>query len=198
MKVAPTTSVAMEVIADESKKAGKPEAKTKPEERDVDIFKDKIESDRLKISHSYLIEEDRPQQCFELFVETLDLGFNGMCISRTNPRRLMGDYDFGEAEIFWLTDRDSAGIKTIEPALEKIIYKIEDLLNTGKKGILLIDGLEYLVSNSSFDAVLRFLRRLIDDISESNSIFLMSLTPGTLDPKDLMVLEREMEVLSFL
>ncbi|MCK4756820.1 MAG: chromosomal replication initiator protein DnaA, partial [Thermoplasmata archaeon] len=77
MKVAPTTSVAMEVIADESKKAGKPEAKTKPEERDVDIFKDKIESDRLKISHSYLIEEDRPQQCFELFVETLDLGFNG-------------------------------------------------------------------------------------------------------------------------
>ncbi|MCK4758384.1 MAG: DUF835 domain-containing protein, partial [Thermoplasmata archaeon] len=129
---------------------------------------------------------------------TLDLGFNGMCISRTNPRRLMGDYDFGEAEVFWLTDRDSAGVKTIEPALEKIIYKIEDLLNTGKKGILLIDGLEYLVSNSSFDAVLRFLRRLIDDISESNSIFLMSLTPGTLDPKDLMVLEREMEVLSFL
>lgn len=198
MKASPTTSVAMEVITDESKKAGKSEAKTKPEEKDIDIFKDKIESDRLKISHSYLIEEDRPQQCFELFVETLDLGFNGMCISRTNPRRLMGDFDFGEAELFWLTDRDSSGIETIEPALEKIIYKIEDLLNTGKKGVLLIDGLEYLVSNTSFDAVLRFLRRLIDDISESNSIFLMSLTPGTLDPKDLMVLEREMEVLSFL
>ncbi len=193
MSVQPTQAIAEEVLGKEHVEP--PVAPKKPQEEEI-FEKDGI-SAKLKISHSYLIEEDRPDKCFELFVETLDMGFNGMCISRTNPKRLRGNYDFGEADLLWLTDRDSTSERTIQPALEKIIYSIEDLLNTGKKGILLIDGLEYLISNSNFDAVLRFLRRLIDDISESNSTFIMSLTPGTLAPQDLKVLEREMEVLVY-
>ncbi len=167
------------------------------EKTQEDIFEKEVMSEKLKTSHSYLVEEDRPEKCFKLFVETLDMGFTGMCISRTNPKRLREDFDFGESNLLWLTDRESSSEKTIQPALERIIYSIEDLLNTGKKGILLIDGLEYLISNSNFDAVLRFLRRLIDDVSESNSIFLMSISPGTLDPQDLKILEREMEVLAY-
>ncbi len=193
MNTSPTISLAEDVLRDENKEPVKEE----PKEKEAEIFDGGVKSDKLKISRSYLVEEDRPEKCFEIFVETLDLGYAGMCISRTNPRRLRGDYDFGESELLWLTDRESSEA-TIQPALERIIYKIEDLLNTGKKGILLIDGLEYLISNSSFDAVLRFLRRLIDDVSESDSIFLMSVTPGTLDPQDLKILEREMEVISFI
>jgi archaellum biogenesis ATPase FlaH len=55
-----------------------------------------------------------------------------------------------------------------------------------------------IISNNSFDAVLRFLRRLIDEISESDTIFLMSLTPETIDEQGLKILEREMEIISLL
>jgi archaellum biogenesis ATPase FlaH len=84
------------------------------------------------------------------------------------------------------------------PVLEKIIYRIEDFLNTPGKSILLIDGLDYLISSNNFDSVLRFLRRLIDEVSESEAILITSITPETLDEQALNILEREMEILSYL
>ena len=62
---------------------------------------------------------------------------------------------------------------------------------------MLIDGIEYLVSNNSFDAMLKFLRRLIDHISETRYILLLSLSPATLKEQEVKILEREMEVLTF-
>src|SRR3989442_13717887 len=61
------------------------------------------------------------------------------------------------------------------------------------RGAILLDGIEYLVSNNSFDAVLMFVRRLLDAISESRYAFIISLGPATLKDQELKVLEREME-----
>jgi len=51
------------------------------------------------------------------------------------------------------------------------------------------------VSNNSFDAVLKFVRRLLDAISESRHAFIISLGPATLKEQELKVLEREMDVI---
>jgi archaellum biogenesis ATPase FlaH len=126
------------------------------------------------------------------------MGFNGLALSRMNPKRVRELHNVGDATILWLTDREGDPSSTITPTLEKIIYRIEDTLNAPGKSILLIDGLDYLISNNSFDSVLRFLRRLIDEVSESQTIFLMSLTPETIDEQGLKILEREMEIISFM
>ena len=65
------------------------------------------------------------------------------------------------------------------------------------RGAILLDGIEYLVSNNSFDAVLMFVRRLLDAISESRYAFIISLGPATLKDQELKVLEREMEVIRY-
>src|SRR5207244_3893355 len=62
-------------------------------------------------------------------------------------------------------------------------------------GVVLIDGIEYLVSDSSFEAVLKFVRRLLDAISESQYALIISLGSGTVKEQELKVLEREMEVI---
>ena len=62
------------------------------------------------------------------------------------------------------------------------------------RGAVLLDGIEYLVSNNSFDAVLKFVRRLLDAISESHYAFIISLGPATLKDLELKVLERDMDV----
>lgn len=153
---------------------------------------------KLKVGHSYLIEEEKPVKCFEYFVDNLNIGLNGMAMTRMNPKRVRETYDMGDSQILWLTDREGESDEKIAPGLEKIIYRIEDFLNTAGKSILMIDGLDYLISNNSFDAVLRFLRRLIDEVSESETVFIMSLTPETIDEQGLKILEREMEIISFL
>jgi hypothetical protein len=60
---------------------------------------------------------------------------------------------------------------------------------------MLLDGVEYLISNNGFDAVLRFIRRLVDDFSESGCILLVVISPFTLKQQELKIIEREMEVL---
>jgi chromosomal replication initiator protein DnaA len=150
----------------------------------------------LKLSHSYLVEEEKPQRCFELFGEHVRQGYVGLAITRTNPTRIKESHDLSGAQVIWLTDREGGAEDRIAPVLERIIYKIEELVDRGETSILLVDGLEYLISSNNFESVLKFLRRLIDEVSESKCILLMSLTPGTLGDKEQKILKREMEVIS--
>ena len=53
-----------------------------------------------------------------------------------------------------------------------------------------------MASSTNFEAVLRFLRSLIDEVSESRCIFTISLSPETMKPQEISILEREMEVLN--
>lgn len=146
---------------------------------------------------SYLIEEDRPANVFRLSRESMEDGSSAFLVTRTNPKRIRDLFDLGEARIVWLTDRDSASEETIPPTLERIIYTIENFIRRTDRGVVVVDGLEYLISNNTFDAVLRFLRRLVDEMSESSCFLLLSVSPKTLKEQELKILEREMEVRIF-
>jgi len=149
----------------------------------------------LKPGRSYLIEEDRPSEAFRLFSKFLRNGKGGLVITRTNPKRVRETFDLGTDRILWLTDRESTAEETMAPALERIVYEIEDHLSKHPRGAVMVDGIEYLVSNNSFDAVLKFIRRLLDTISESQYVFIISLGPATLKDQELKMLEREMDVI---
>ncbi len=151
----------------------------------------------LRPGAAYLVKEERPSTCFRLFTKAASAGDGGLLISRSNPKRVREKFDLGPATILWLTDRESSTEDTIPPVLERIIYEIEEFMKKGSRGAVLIDGIEYLVSNNSFDAVLKFLRRLVDQVSETRYVLLLSLSPATLKEQEVKILEREMEVLLF-
>jgi len=152
-------------------------------------------SSELVAGHSYLIEEDRPVEAFRRFTAFLGGRGDGLVITRTNPKRARALYDLSAERVLWLTDREGSSEETIAPALERIVYEIEDFISKRPRGVVLLDGLEYLVSNNSFDAVVKFVRRLLDAFSESQFAFILSLGPATLKEQELKVLEREMDVI---
>ncbi len=149
----------------------------------------------LKPGRSYLIEEDRPAETFRLFAKFLGGGSGGLVITRTNPKRVRETYSLPADRVLWLTDREGSAEETIAPALERIVYEIEDYMSKHPRGAVMLDGIEYLVSNNSFDAVLKFVRRLLDAVSESHYVFIISLGPATLKDQELKMLEREMDVI---
>jgi hypothetical protein len=148
----------------------------------------------VKPGHSYLVEEDRPEGSNRIMAKIMQQGFKGLEITRMNPKQVRQDFGL-KGEILWLTDKESKIERTVPPSLEVIVHTIEEFMVPGEKSILLIDGLQYLVSNTSFEGVLRFIRRLIDDISESSAIMMISVSPGTLNPQELSILERELETI---
>ena len=142
---------------------------------------------------SYIIEENRADSCFTVFSNLAISEFEGLCICRTNPMIIRKKYDFTEKiTTLWLTDRESSKEATISPSLESMIYVAEEFIDKNEKAVILLDGLEYLISNNSFNPVLRFIRRLIDKISETNSILLIGASSKAINEQELRLLEREL------
>lgn len=153
----------------------------------------------LKEGHCYLIEESKPKLCFNLFAHYTLGGYPGLCISRTNPKRLTQDFNFPpSAIILWLTDTTPPAPNMIPPSLERITYDMKGFITKNKSQgtpIILFDGLEYLLSNNPFNPVIRFLRHLIDECSMNDSIMLIPLSPLAISQQELKMLERELDVL---
>jgi chromosomal replication initiator protein DnaA len=145
--------------------------------------------------HCYLIEEERPMYSNVLLSRKMDEGSSGLVITRMNPKRIRDEFKV-EPKILWLTDKESTQEETIPPSLEMLVHVIQEFVRTEENGIIVLDGVQYLVSNTNFEAVLRFLRSLVDEISESTAVLAVSLSPETMKQQELSILEREMEVLN--
>jgi len=183
-----TEDLAREVLAE-------PASETPPVPAAVPEHAEPAGLQGLSAGRSYLIEEDRPAEAFRRFAAFLGGRGGGLVITRTNPKRVRETYELAAERVLWLTDREGSAEDTIAPALERIVYEIEDFMSKQPRGAVLLDGIEYLVSNNSFDAVLKFVRRLLDAISESHYALIISLGSATVKEQELKVLEREMEVI---
>ena len=78
--------------------------------------------------------------------------------------------------------------------LAKLNFLIEEFIKKEEKAVVLLDGLEYLITHNNYDPILRFLQILNDKVAIGDSILIMPVNPGTLDNKHLKLLEREFEV----
>jgi len=145
--------------------------------------------------HCYLVEEERPMYSNVLLSRKMDEGYSGLVITRMNPKRIRDEFKV-PPEILWLTDKESTQEKTIPPSLEMLVHTVQEFIAAEEKGMVVLDGIQYLVSSTNFEAVLRLLRSLIDEVSESNCILAISISPETMKSQEISILEREMEVLN--
>ncbi|MFQ5986163.1 MAG: DnaA ATPase domain-containing protein [Thermoplasmata archaeon] len=144
---------------------------------------------------SYIFEEPKGETAYRAFAQKVTR-VRGLLVCRTNPGRVRDNFGIEGAEVYWLTDKQDSEERTVEPVLERILHRMESFMISGGQGILMLEGLEFLKSSNSFEAVLKFLRRLVDEIAESEFIFLLTLNPSTWEERDLRTLEGEAEVVS--
>lgn len=152
----------------------------------------KIELER---GYSYMIETDDPSSAFELLQDYLEHGFSGMCISREYPEKLKKRYDLENVKMFWLSyDRDIPYVR--EPTNIPLIYsEVKNFLDGDDRGVVLISGLEYMISQSTFIKVLKFIQLLNENVAVRDSLLLLPLSPEALEDKEVKMLERELRVL---
>ncbi|MDG6223985.1 MAG: DUF835 domain-containing protein [Candidatus Thermoplasmatota archaeon] len=157
-----------------------------------------VEASKVITGLSYLIEEQRADKIYKLFNALKKEDKVGFAISRANPKLIQRQYKVDITEFMWLTDRDLGGeLRSVPPSLESIIYFIEEFIDKYPDGVVLLDGLEYLIGNNTFNPVIRFLRRLVDKISTTQCILLVSLAPETLDQSQVMLLEKDLYPLNY-
>lgn len=93
-------------------------------------------------------------------------------ISRTPHRRLLNEIDVTKIETYWLTHR--AGKAHISPDLDQIHTMIQSRIHH-HHGVIVLEGLEWLVSLHGETTLLNFIRTLRDDVHRTQWSILLPL-----------------------
>lgn len=148
----------------------------------------------LETGYSYLIKTPDPSPAFEILTDYLRHGFKGLCISREYPEKLRERYDLTNCSMLWLSyDRDLDYAR--EPTNIPLIYsEAKAFIDSDERRVVLISGLEYLISQSTFIKVLKFVQLLNENVAVRDSLLLLPVSPETLEEKEVKLLERELRV----
>ncbi|MFH1055769.1 MAG: DUF835 domain-containing protein [Candidatus Altiarchaeota archaeon] len=145
----------------------------------------------LELGSTYLLFDQSIEKSTRLFKAEMDKGLKGLYITRGNPNQVRKLYDLGEARVCWLTSvRASDGMMTVS-GLQELSILVSNFIDENNNSVILLDGLEYLVSNNDFPIVLRLLQQIRDKVSTSESKMLIPINPDALDGRQLTLLERE-------
>ncbi len=151
--------------------------------------------DGLAGGTTYIVKEPRGKAAFELFTRLTSPDHPGLCITRKHPQVAQGQWNLSNSVgLKWLTP--SVGRDRVDPKslnlLTRIIY---EFVLEHQQGIVLLDGLEYILFHNEFSKTLLFMEHLNDLIMESQAVLLAPISPEALKGHDVALLERNTEVL---
>ncbi len=148
----------------------------------------------LEAGFCYLIEEDKPDKSYKIFKRKVDEGHPGLCITREFPEKVKKKHGLENVPIFWLSNTEAKNaFKPVE--LGKLLYHIEKFLEKNENSIVMLSGLEYLITQNNYSSVLKLIQLLNEQIALRQSVLIVPVSPLALDKKDLKLIEREMEVI---
>jgi len=145
---------------------------------------------------SYIVKEENEEKAVKLFMNAIKDGKQGMCITRVPLDKLQQKYGIECANVknIWLTN--ITGKNTLPPtSLVKLQHTVKEFLLTHTDSVVLLIGLEYLITYNEFNTVLQFIDGCNDYIIENNSTMIISVSPDAFETKELKLLERNMEII---
>ncbi|MFH2110654.1 MAG: GAF domain-containing protein [Candidatus Bathyarchaeota archaeon] len=152
---------------------------------------------------AYQLNGLEPRGCFicesheRLFKAYSDLthhGVPGLCITREEPEKMVEMYGLTPERVRLLSSRPLKGFQVLED-LQTVSRAISEFLMEPGAGVVLLDGLEYLVSRFGFDAVYSFIQEKRFDFIADKSVLLVPLDPATLSERERALLGSELTTL---
>ncbi|WP_135612371.1 DUF835 domain-containing protein [Methanococcoides sp. AM1] len=151
---------------------------------------------KLESGYTYIQHEDDSMGAYEIFSKMVKQGNPGLCITRENPAKIREKYNIQTTPIVWLTKNKSSESPSIAPSeIFKLHPTIENFMKKAHDGIILVDGLEYLVLENDFKSVVKFIEQTNDSIMVSSSRLIFNIDSNIFEPKEYHLLKRWMKPL---
>jgi len=145
----------------------------------------------------YISRERKSEHAFEIFTDLVTHGLQGLCVSRLRPETVRERYGLRKTPIVWLTQNAEAGEKCITPTdMPRVHFVISDFLDKAEDSVILLDGIEYIITHNSFPSALKLLQLLNDRVMTHRSRLLLPVDPVAVGEKELALLERDMRPLN--
>src|SRR5438132_6559593 len=151
---------------------------------------------RIRRGACSLLDDGTADTADRLCVRLLPEMGCGFCISRIHPDKVRTRFGLAEVRIGWLAevpgeDHFSANaMASVAKAVQQFVQE------QGSSGLVLIDGLEYVILHNGFQpTLLAFVEHLNEFAMGTQAVVLIAFRPQTLDPRELALLERNLQVL---
>ncbi|MBU7045582.1 MAG: DUF835 domain-containing protein [Theionarchaea archaeon] len=150
-------------------------------------------SAKLEKGHVYLLLESQPKKGLQLIREYGRLGYDGLVITRLSPEQVRKK-KLKKQKILQLSSATKEDAISPDNVVN-ILLRMKEFMTSKRDSILLLDGLDYLVIQNTFEDAMSLIQKLAESVTLYKGILLVSLNPKSLEEKQLVVLEGEMEPL---
>jgi hypothetical protein len=153
----------------------------------------------MDLGRLYLIREPEPVKSYDIFKDLVQHGYKGLCVSRTNPENIRKVHGLKKTPMIWLTQNTSMGKPWILPnELSKLFMLISEFLDQTEdvNSAIIIDGIEYLITQNSFRSMLKLIQSLNDQVMIRSGLCILSINPMALSSSEFALIEKECKKLS--
>jgi PAS domain S-box-containing protein len=143
----------------------------------------------------YLFDKRKSSQSWEVFADQVKHNIQGLCITRQSPKKIREQYGLEKTPIIWLTGGEGVpGEISMKPDnLTGLGATLGKFLTQTKGGLILLDGVEYLMTRNGYEAVLKLIHFLNDRVMTSDCMVLCSIDPLTMEDRQYRILLTEMK-----
>ena len=158
----------------------------------IEVEKDKYNQSDISLDPKkiYLVKEDDENHAYELFINSLNKGYAGLGIVRDDPREVKKKYNLQKTSFIWLTKSRMEGI-ACETNIDNLFELISEFVKKSEKSIILLDRLDYILTENKLENVIKKIYSLKDLISTHNSIAILSVNPDLVNASSLKTIESE-------
>ncbi len=157
-----------------------------------DITHELERHERFLSGYSYYFLDEKNDFVFQIFKNIVELDTKkGLYITRYKYDFLSDSSESNKIESFVLREKnilDNGDFLKIE----NILDKIKNFVKNKKRTVILLDRIDYLISNFSFQRFIRYLYKITDLISENNAILIVNIKSSFLTENQLSILKSEL------
>ncbi len=157
-----------------------------------DITHEKERHGKLLFSKSYLISEETSETAVEIFAGMLRTGHPGLYICRTSDSEITNIFTDVTPTIVILSKEKDKKYLTCSN-FEELLTIVKEYVSKEKQSIVLLDRIEYLIINSSFESIIKNIYRLNDMIKKHNCLLLLRINSSLLDKTQMAILKEELQ-----
>jgi hypothetical protein len=161
----------------------------------IGMSKSRTLNEKLEMGHSYMFLLDKSDRTFDIFATYVKDGYHGLCISRYFPMKIRKKYGLEKTPMLWLSHTDSEESHLDPSNLGVLTNVLRDFFQKTEKGIVLLEGLEYLIIQNGFDTVLRFIQYLNEHVVTNKVILVVPFNKESIAVRELALLKSELEVI---
>ncbi|MEX2737786.1 MAG: PAS domain S-box protein [Candidatus Wukongarchaeota archaeon] len=139
----------------------------------------------------FLYPVDRENEAYAIFRSRKDANRPALAITRTFPPRFQRKIG-REIEMVWLTSNRVPELVCVDPSdTMTLLLVISEFFKRAPEGVILFEGIEYIVSITGFERFLRIVQLLNDKIAMLDGTIYMIVDLGVLKEKEARYVLRE-------